>query len=352
MHLNRSATWCCCLLLSCSFSGTVSAELVATGFFSGTIERFDPVSGEQSTFADLKSTGDPFPGLAGITFSQGSNLLYASARISNRVYRVDATSGSVLGFTQLGGDSQPAGLALDATGNLYVANNGSNSVSVLDANGSVVRTINLPDVGLGNNLPSGLAFDAQGRLVISSFAGAGLFRFDPANDTVTPFAAGPTANGQVAIDAAGDIYVGGAAFSNDVLKFNADGTPVGSPFLTIDDTPPENPLLPQPPQDYVSPDFSSPSGVAIDQDGNLMVAALGRTNPTNPDDGFQSNGGLWKFSPAGDLLQTFGTAGTLTPLSDVTVITAIPEPGAAAVLVGAGMLLTLRRRRTTSSKRV
>jgi YVTN family beta-propeller protein len=346
MHTHRPATWCCCLLLSVLSCSTATAEIVATGFFSGTIERFDPVSGQQSTFADLRSQSDPFPGLAGIAFDQSSNLLYASARISNRIYRIDATSGTVLGFTQLGTGSSPAGLTVDATGHLYVANNGNNTVSVLDSGGNVVSTINLPDVGVGDNFPSGLAFDSQGGLVISTFAGGGLFRFDPTDDSVVPFAAGPTANGQVAVDATGDLYVGGAAFSNEVLKFNPDGTPVDAPFLSIGES-----LLPQPSEAYLSPDFTSPSGVAIDEDGNLIVAALGRTNPTEASDGFQSNGGLWKFSPDGELLQTFGTAGTLTPLSSVTTITVIPEPGAAALLAAVGMLLTLRRRRTPTDRR-
>ncbi len=346
MHTHRPATWCCCLLLSVLSCSTAAAEIVATGFFSGTIERFDPVTGQQSQLANLSTLGnDPFPGLAGIAFDPNANVLHASANFSNRLYRVDATSGSLLGFTQLDTGSAPAGLALDAAGNLYVANTGGNAVTVWDRSGSLLRTINLPDVGFGDNGPSGLAFDRDGQLVISTSAGP-LFRWNPSTDTAVEFALGLQSNSQVAVDASGDIYVGQAATSNDVLKFTADGTPIDSPFLTINEA-----LLPQPPEPYLSRDNTSPSGVAIDADGNLIVAALGRTNPLNPADGSQSNGGLWKFSPDGELLQTFGTAGTLTPLSSVTTITVIPEPGAAAFLAAAGMLLTLRRRRTPTDRR-
>lgn len=311
------------------------AVIMATGFFSGTIESFDEQTLDQSTFATIASDSDPFPGLASIAYDHQTDRLYTSARISGRIYTVDATTGSVLGFHQLPVGSQPAGLAIDAARNLYVANSGANSVSVFDSNWQAVDTITIPDIGLGDNLPTGLAFDDQNRLVISTFAGGGLFRYDPGTDMVMPLAASPLANGQVAIDQAGNILVGGAAFSSDVRKFDSSGTEVGSPFLTIDDT-----LLPQPPLAYASPDFTSPSGIALDGDGNLIVTALGRTNPTNINDNFQNNGGLFKFSSSGAFIDAIEPG--ITPLSDAAVVptAVIPEPGT-AVLIVLGALVTL-----------
>ena len=175
--------------------------------------------------------------------------------------------------------------------------------------------------------------------MVSTFAGGGLFRYNPVSDTAGLLAPSPLANGQVAVDADGNLYAGGAAFSSDVLKFTQDGTPINSPFLTIDDV-----LLPQPAFGFTSPDFTSPTGVTVDAEGNLIVAALGRTNPTSAADNFQSNGGLWKFSPEGALLQTFGTG--LTPLSSVTTITAIPEPSSVAGLLMFATGVLVRRRRS------
>lgn len=329
----------CFLTLTTS---SVTADIVATGFFSGTIERFDPVSGVQDTLATVASPTDPFPGLSGLAFDQPNNVLYASARISNRVYRIDATTGSVLDFWQLANGSSPAGLALDGAGNLYVANNGGNTISVFDPVGIAINTIALPNIGVGDNLPNGMAFDSQGRMVISTFAGGGLFRYDPSDSSVVSLAPAPLANGQVAIDDADRIYVGGTAFSNDVLRFEADGSFSGSPFLTVDQS-----LLPTPMDPFVSLDFTSPTGVTIDADGNLIVAALGRTNPTSAGDSFQSNGGLWRFSPDGALLQSFLGPTPLTPFSSVIVLTAIPEPNlfALGATVGLTGLLTRRNRR-------
>lgn len=326
-------------LLSFGLTATrLNADVVATGFFSGTIERFDATTGAQSTLATIASPTDPFPGLSGLAYDATSNVIYASGRISNKIYRVDAATGSVLGFQQLASDSAPAGLALDGAGNLYVSNNGGNTISVFDSAGNSIATIDLPNViGVADNLPNGLAFDNQGRLVISTFAGAGLFRYDPVSNVAGLLAASPLANGQVAVDAAGDILVGGAAFSSEVLKFTEAGTPIGSSFLTIDDA-----LLLPPALPFASPNFTSPTGVTIDADGNVIVAALGRTNPTSAADNFQENGGLWKFAPDGSLLQTFVTN---TPLSSVITITAIPEPGSLAGLLSVATAGMLRRRR-------
>lgn len=318
----------------------IHADIVATGFFSGTLERFDAATGQQSTFSTIASGDDPFPGLSGIVFDRSRQLLYATARFSDRLYRIDATNGAVLGFQQLDEGSSPAGVAVGPSGNVYIAKNGQNRVSVRDPSGSEIRSIELPRILPGgvDNFPGGVAFDRQGRLVVSTFGGAGLFRYDPSSDSVSPLAAAATANNQIAADGGGDLFVGGAAFTNDVLRFREDGTPVDPPFLTIDES-----LLPKPENpDIASPDFTSPSGVAFDDDGNLIVAALGRTNPTSDADHFQSNGGLWIISPDGTV-RTLGTG--LTPLSSVT---AIPEPGFALLLCLIALGLCVRHWRRPS----
>jgi DNA-binding beta-propeller fold protein YncE len=64
----------------------------------------------------------------------------------------------------------PEGIALDAAGNLYVANMGSNAITVYapDATGNAapIRTIGGPDTGL--DLPTGLAIDGEGYLYVGT----------------------------------------------------------------------------------------------------------------------------------------------------------------------------------------
>ncbi|HEX3466552.1 MAG TPA: hypothetical protein VHT05_00460 [Candidatus Elarobacter sp.] len=111
------------------------------------------------------------------------------------------------------GISAPYGIAYDAAGNLYVANNGAGSVGVFApaASGNVApaRTI-----VTGITSPSGLAFDASNDLFVSNgtTATASIPVFAPAasspartlsNAVSDVFAGGPG----IAVDAAGDVFV-------------------------------------------------------------------------------------------------------------------------------------------------
>ena len=332
--------WLAAIILAlavCLSPHTSQAAIIGAGFFSGTLERFDFATNTQSTFATLASADDQFPGLSGVAFDAVHRRLYASARFSNRIYAVNADTGAVLGFHELSTGATPSGLTVDSSGNIYVALAGTNSIGIFDSNFGSLGSISL--AGRGPFAPTGLGFDNQGRLLISDFVG-GLFRYDAIDDSVTSLA-GPTANAQIAVDGSGNIYVGTAVDSNDVRKFMDDGTEIGSPFLSIDDA-----LLPQPDDSYASPDFTSPSGVLIDPDGNLIVGALGRTNPFDANDNFQSNGGLWKFSTDGTLIESFDPLGTLTPISGLAYITAVPEPSSLALLaLGWGVFCWRQRRR-------
>ncbi|TWT79911.1 NHL repeat protein [Planctomycetes bacterium CA13] len=321
----------------CGGIHSANGEVIATGFFSGTLERFDPDTLAQTTFASIASASDPFPGLSGIALNNQTRQLYVSARISQRIYTVDADTGSTLGFHQL--STTPAGLAVDSNGQVFVSDNGGSSISVFDSNWNQVNTITVPDIGVGNNQPSGLAFDSNGRLLISTFAGAGIFQFDPNTSIVSSLAPSPLANGMIAFDSNDNFVVGGAAFSNDLLRFDENGVGLSNPYLTIDAA-----LLPLPSGTFASPDFTSPAGVAYDENGNLFVAALGRTNPTSAADNFQSNGGLFKFDSSGSLVAQTGS--TVTPLSSVIFVpSAVPEPSSVAMLTLCVAGVAIRRRK-------
>jgi DNA-binding beta-propeller fold protein YncE len=330
-------------LIFCVFvlSGSIHAELVLVGgFFSGAVDRVNTTSGATTLFSQVRSGTDSFPGISGLAYNPISNTIYATARISKRVYFINPDSGNVTGFRQLDSNMTPASIAVDSSGFVYVANNAGNSVVKFDSALNKLQELNLPDFGAGANLPSGLAFDPQGNLIISTFAGAGVIKYNTASGTFSSFnSANPTANGQVAIDTSGNAYIGGAAFSNTVTKLDTSGSIVGA--ITIDES-----LLPKPPQSFASPDFTSPAGVAIESNGNIVVAALGRTNPFEASDNFQNNGGGCVFSPAGSLL---ASKTQTTPYSSALSFTAVPEPTSfLAASIGLGALGWLNRRRQKS----
>ncbi len=312
--------------------------VLAGGFFSGTIDRWDTATNTVTTFSNIGAqTGVGVPGIVGLAYNPITNRVLTVGRFTNTVYELDASTGTVLAQHNTGGLAAPAGIAVDSSGNVYVANNGGNTLTRFNSTFTSSTSITLPNFGVGDNLPSGLAVNSAGRVIISTFAGAGVMIYDPATGITSSFnATNPVANGLVTVDSTDAVYVGGAAFSNSVTKFDATGAIVGG--VTIDDS-----LLPPPGLPFTSPDFTSPSGVAIDGSGNLLVAALGRTNPFELGDNFQNNGGLFLFGPGGNLITSKVQT---TPYSSVLFFTAVPEPSSMlAAACGLATVSFLRRRR-------
>jgi tripartite motif-containing protein 71 len=68
-----------------------------------------------------------------------------------------------------GGFQNPTGLAVDASGNLYVADTGNNRVMVLDAAGNYVIAFSQPNDGYSGtfNAPRGVAVEPDGDLVVA-----------------------------------------------------------------------------------------------------------------------------------------------------------------------------------------
>jgi len=92
------------------------------------------------------------------------------------------------------GLSAPAGVAVDAAGNIYVVNEtGTIAVFAAGASGNVApaRTISGPATGL--NVPSGITLDASGNLYVANANG----------NSITEYAAGSSGNVAPAVTIAG-----------------------------------------------------------------------------------------------------------------------------------------------------
>ncbi|HEY0872878.1 MAG TPA: hypothetical protein VGD94_05350 [Vicinamibacterales bacterium] len=113
---------------------------------------------------------DPF----GIAAAADGTLYVADGAGADRIYRITADGRvSVLAGGEEGFEdgpladarfSTPSGLALDAGGNLYVADTGNDAVRRIDPGGRV-STIASADSGL--NGPIGVAVDASGRVIVA-----------------------------------------------------------------------------------------------------------------------------------------------------------------------------------------
>jgi len=180
--------------------------------------------------------------------------------------------------------SSPDDVAIDAAGNLYVADYGNNLIQKITPAGVVTTLAGNGTIGANNGLgtaasfngPSGVAVDGSGNVYVAD-AGNNLIRkITPAgqvstlagtvvaadtSNTVTtePVFAGPSG---VAVDAAGNVYVADAG-DNQIKKVTPAGvvsTLAGSVNSgSADGT-------------GAAASFNNPTGVAVDATGNVYVA--------------------------------------------------------------------------------
>lgn len=194
----------------------------------------------------------------------------------------------------------PGGVAVDAAGNLYIADSGDNMIRKVSARGVITRVagdgmicVSAPSCGDGGpatsaqlNAPQGLALDSSGRLyivdggdnevrrvsrgTISRFAGTGVACTSAPACGDGQAAAGAQLNlpEAVAVDPAGSVYIADwgdneirvVSRTGTIALAAGNGSACASPPACGDAGPASSAPL------------SAPQGVAVDGAGNLFVA--------------------------------------------------------------------------------
>ncbi len=240
-----------------------SGNLYITDYFNHRIRRVDARSGIISTVAGNGSRGFSGDGgaatVAGLSYPTGVALdaagnLYVADRFNNRIRKVAAGSGIITtvagnGMRGFSGDGGPAtaatldtvsGVALDAFGNLYVADSYNNRVRKIAAGSGTISTVagKGPEGGAngtssgdggsataaGLSRPSGISFDGSGNLYITEDIGnrirrvaaasglistiAGIGSFSSAGDGGRATAAGLNHPFGIYADCAENVYIG------------------------------------------------------------------------------------------------------------------------------------------------
>lgn len=257
------------------------------------------LAGTPLVFGTTDGTGSSasFNNPSGVTFDAKSGNLYV-ADTASQVIRVITPAGVVstlagqaamAGFANGIGTAatffNPTGIAVDATGNVYVADSGNNAIRKITMPGAVVSTLagsgltgaanNTVGTSASFNNPNGVAVDAAGNVyvadtynylirkitptgAVSTFAGVGVtngaFVDGPALSATFSFPSG------VAVDGAGNVYV--ADSSSGRIRLISAGqvtTFAGGAMTNLLDGP------------ATSVSFSWPVGVAVDAAGNVFV---------------------------------------------------------------------------------
>jgi sugar lactone lactonase YvrE len=200
-----------------------------------------------------------------------ADIVYISDENTNNIYRYDS-DGTYLGVFAVG-PKGASGMALDSSGNLYVAGSFSNTIEKFSPTGVDLGVFST--VGLNN--PIDIKFGPDGNLYASNFFGGGHIEQIAPNGTATPFGNAGTNRHGLAFDSSGNLYASDYG-ANNITEFAPNGSATS----------------------FAASNLHGPTGLAFDTVGNLYVANAGTNN-------------VVEFSPNGTYLGVFASTGLAGP---------------------------------------
>ena len=246
------------------------------------------VAGQAGTYgyADGIGTDAKFAGPIGMAVDKDGNVYVADAHAIRKIAMpsraVTTLAGEVISYGFANGTGaaarfyEPHGVAVDKDRNIYVADNGNDSIRKIAMPSRVVSTLagssSTPGSTNGTgtaalfNAPNGVAVDSVGNIYVADSGNHALRKISPAGVVSTRTSAFTTPQG-VALDAVGNAYV--ADNDSHIIHKVILSTGVASTLAgqtgnrgSANGT-------------GTAAQFYGPSGVAVDKDGNIYVADTG-----------------------------------------------------------------------------
>jgi streptogramin lyase len=190
---------------------------------------------------------------SGLSFPEGvavdaSGNVYIADSGNNAIKEWNASTQQVATLVS-SGLSFPEGVAVDASGNVYIADSANNAIKEWNPSNQQVTTL----VDSGLSFPAGVAVDGLGNVYIADEGNGAIKEWNPSNQQVTtlPFAGLLDPEG-VAVDGSGNVYV--ADTFNGIEEWNASSNQVTT---------------------LVASDLHQPRSVAVDGSGNDFIADTG-----------------------------------------------------------------------------
>ena len=298
-----------------TLTATVTADAPSTAVPTGTVDFLDGATNlgtgtlnnvGTATFTTSTLAPGVHHSIKAVYSGDGTNFAGSTAALEQISIIIPVAGTGIAGFGGDGGPAsqaqlnQPEGVAVDASGNLYIADTDNNRIRKISSNGIITTVAGNGIAGFRGdggpasqaqlNHPEGVAVDASGNLYIADTGNNRIRKISPdgiittvAGNGAADFGGddGPASQAQlnhpegVAVDASGNLFI--ADTDNDrIREVSPNGiitTVAGDAGFSGDGGPASQAQL------------NHPEGVAVDAQGNLYIADTGnnRIRKISPD---------------------------------------------------------------------
>ena len=171
-----------------------------------------------------------------------SGQVFVADTYNNRIVSMNA-DGSNQTTIAATGFSYPMGVAVDTSGHVFVADSGNSRIVSMNADGS-----NQTAIGSGLSYPLGVAVDTSGHVFVAESPGTQIVSMNADGSNQTTIGSGFDGPWGVAVDTSGQVFVADT-YNNRIVSMNADGSN----------------------QTTIGSGFDSPWGVAVDTSRHVFV---------------------------------------------------------------------------------